>query len=192
MGGSEDEQMYDILGAMTKRNIRIIGLIGHIGAGKTSIATYLESKGCLRITLSDFLKEEATVRGLAPTRRNLQDLGDEFRRRHGGSFLAARAVQKALNAGSVQVVVDGLRNPDEVRALKDSGNALLLAVCRPYSSAPRFEQSAITREMSPSAPPWGQRVADSTSMADVVIVNSGDLEDLYARVDSLLLTEVPS
>ena len=75
--------------------MKIVGLVGHIGAGKTSIAKFLESTGYLRITLSDFLIQEARAREVAPTRVNLQHLGDELRRRNGGSVLFKRALEMA-------------------------------------------------------------------------------------------------
>jgi dephospho-CoA kinase len=170
--------------------MQIVGLVGHIGAGKTSIAKYLQSRGYLRVTLSDFLLEEAAARGLPPTRSNLQDLGDEVRQRKGGAVLAERALERAMTAGSRRVVIDGVRNPDEVRALKGTNGAVLVAVRRPDQSGGQAEQQAAERERNPNEPPWGQRVADSIPMADFVIENSGALEDLYAKVAALLAFEV--
>src|ERR1700682_2816262 len=79
--------------------MKIVGLVGHIGAGKTSIAKFLESTGYLRITLSDFLIQEARAREVAPTRVNLQHLGDELRRRNGGSVLFKRALDGQPSQG---------------------------------------------------------------------------------------------
>src|ERR1700694_230062 len=169
-----------------------VGLVGHIGAGKTSIAKYLESKGYMRVTLSDFLVEEARSRGLPASRKDLQDLGDELRQRNGGSFLVRRALEKASQAGTTRLVIDGLRNPDEVRALKETGNATLLGVSRPNRAGEDVDPPAADRERTPNEPPWGQRVADSMPLADLVVENAGALEDLYLQVSTLLLAEVGS
>jgi dephospho-CoA kinase len=165
----------------------LVGLIGHIGSGKTSIANYLEGRGFLRVTLSDFLMDEAKARGLTPTRKNLQDLGDELRRVKGGSVLVRRALEKAEHLGSTRLVIDGLRNPDEVRAVREVPNALLIGVTRShYVDDENTEVAAVRREKSNAEPAWGQRVSDSMKMATFVIDNSGSLDELYERVSSLL------
>ena len=172
--------------------MKIVGLVGHIGAGKTSIAKFLESTGYLRITLSDFLIQEARAREVAPTRVNLQHLGDELRRRNGGSVLFKRALKMANQVKADRVVIDGIRNPDEVRALKDEQGAILIGVTRSQWQGSTQDAAASSRERNPNEPAWGQRVAESISMADLMVENAGTLDELCLKVSDLLLRQAPT
>jgi dephospho-CoA kinase len=177
-------------GAAYERHIdetpQIIGLVGHIGSGKTSIATYLESLGYARVTLSEFLRREASRRGLEPGRQQLQDLGDELRRIQGGGVLVLAALRLISDHGWKRAVIDGIRNPDEVGALREAGRSTLIAVTRPQSIPTGEDVEALRREMDDAAPSWGQRVAASIALADVVIENNGTLEQLRRKVNALV------
>jgi len=160
--------------------MKVIGLVGYARAGKTSVARYLESRGFHRITLSDLLREEASRRGMQDDRPTLQRLGDELRQSRGGGYLIAIALSRAEAARAACVVIDGVRNPDEIAAIKAHPSAVILAVDRPGELA---KDAAALRERAPSEPPWGQRVAESLGHADITIRNDRGLEDLYAAVD---------
>ncbi len=58
----------------------VIGLTGSFGSGCTTAAKHLKDKGFLYYSLSGWIKKICKSRKLLPTRRNLQDIGDELRK----------------------------------------------------------------------------------------------------------------
>jgi SAM-dependent methyltransferase len=166
------------------RSKPIVGLVGHIGSGKTSAGSDLEARGYRRIALSDLLLEEATRRGLGHDRAQLQELGNQLRLELGESILVDRALVRYLGADpGAGMVIDGLRNPGEALAARAAGG-IVIGIVRPpgHGSSDEATQMALLRESDPDEPRWGQRVAEALRMADVIVDNKGSIEDLQAGV----------
>ncbi|MFZ5845338.1 MAG: AAA family ATPase [Patescibacteria group bacterium] len=180
----------------------IIGLVGLPGAGKTSVADYLEKKGFIRITLSDLIKEEAGKKGIQEfSREILQALGNKMRERYGPAVLARRAFAKIKKNGIKRAVIDGIRNTHEITFLKGRDHFILLGLTAPLrvryerlvaakgkdwtGSFRRFQQQE-TREESLGKKETGLRVKECLEKASYKIKNRGDLSDLYVAVDRLL------
>ncbi len=180
----------------------VIGLVGLPGAGKTTVATYLQNKGFTRVTLSDFIREEAgKVDPAYFTREILQDYGNKMRQDFGPDVLAQRALLKIQAAGG-SAVVDGIRNVHEVDFFKRAGNFILIAILADTHA--RFERlknrtdhpflgtyedflHLENREDALGQEDVGLRVQDCIARADYRIENVGSLEDLSAALDTILL-----
>lgn len=94
----------------------VIGVTGPFGAGRTEVSKHLAGRGFEVVRLSDVIRQEAAKRGQHdPKVEDLQDLGDELRREHGGGVLAERALEAA---SAPQVMLDGVKNPSEVEYLQ--------------------------------------------------------------------------
>ena len=71
----------------------IIGITGAFGSGKSSAADFFKQKGFTRVILSSFLEEEANERRVRNiTRKILQDIGNEWRKRYCKEVLAKKAI----------------------------------------------------------------------------------------------------
>lgn len=66
-----------------------MGLVGTLGAGKSTAVEYLISKGFEYIKLSDIIREKSNRKNL--DRANLQDIGNALRRKYGSGNLAKEA-----------------------------------------------------------------------------------------------------
>ena len=108
--------------------IKIIGITGPFGSGKTTAANFFVTKGYQRITLSSFLEEELKKTGVEITRKNLQDLGNLWREEKGSGILANKALGFIALNNIEKVVIDGIRNLGEVDEFKKSSNFVLLGV----------------------------------------------------------------
>jgi deoxycytidylate deaminase/uridine kinase len=105
----------------------VIGFTGAFGSGCTTAARRLrDERGYEVLTLSDVLKEEWKTRtgGDKPSRTDLQRLGDELRENEGGGVLVNRALTQfwKKHAGKlepVRLVIDGIRNVQEIKRLQD-------------------------------------------------------------------------
>lgn len=180
----------------------IIGLVGLPGAGKTSVADYLQKKGFIRITLSDLIKEEAQKKGIKEfSRETLQDLGNKMRRQYGSGVLAQRALKKVKTNGFSKVVIDGIRNIHEINFLKSQDHFVLVGLIAP--SRLRYQRlvNAKGREWTGSYPQFrrqeereerlggetiGLRVTECLQQAIEKINNQDSLDHLYSVIDRLL------
>ena len=116
----------------------IIGITGAFGSGKSTAASFFETKGFNKIVLSEFLEEEALRRGAEPTRKVLQDIGNEWREKFGSFVLSQKALEKVKEDNLENVVIDGIRNVLEIEFLKKNTNFTLIAIVSDKKN--RFER----------------------------------------------------
>nr|WP_231911778.1 AAA family ATPase [Candidatus Nitrosotalea okcheonensis] len=106
----------------------IICLTGMPGAGKTTIAEGLKSKGFDKITMGDAVREEATRRKIDPTGANLGKIMIELREKNGQGAVAELIKDVIQNSKSDVILVDGVRSLAEVNVLKKIGTVKVLAI----------------------------------------------------------------
>lgn len=176
----------------------IIGLTGKNGSGKGEVARFLTASGYEYHSLSDILRDELSSRGTAITREVLIAIGNELRAAHGAGVLAERTLGKL--GAETHAVVDSIRNPFEVEALRRRKNFFLLAV--DADPALRFaraknrnrEGEATTYEAflameareAQTADPTTQQLNRTAEMADAVVCNNGTIDDLHEQVRQVI------
>jgi dephospho-CoA kinase len=106
----------------------IVCLTGMPGAGKTTIAEALKSKGFDKTTMGDAVRAEAARRKIKPTGENLGKLMLELREKNGPGAVAELIKNEIINSKSDVVLVDGLRSLAEVEVLKKIGTVKILAI----------------------------------------------------------------
>jgi len=176
----------------------IIGLTGKNAAGKGEAAAFLKDKSFYYYSLSDAIREELESRGIPITRDNLIEMGNELRERFGPDILAQRIMKKIdPNRNSI---VDSIRNPAEIYALRSVGNFVLLNIDAPASV--RFERirnrkrendpqtleafAEKERAESRNLSAYKQSVEECQALADISIENDGDLEELHKKVAAVV------
>ena len=176
----------------------IIGLTGTNGAGKTVAAEHLQTNGFAYHSLSDEIRAELEREGCEATRENLIEAGNRLRADHGPAVLAERV--KARLRPDRNYVIDSIRNPHEVRALRSAGNFCLLHLDGPrevrYERArarggPRTPASldefmALEERETNSDDPTHQQLRACREMADENLMNGGTIEDLNGALDTLV------
>jgi len=179
----------------------IVGLTGSLASGKGVVSDFLKEKGFVYLSLSDELRELAKERKINLTRENLQNLGNELREQKGSGALAELIVNKIKNQQYRNVIVDGIRNPAEVKFIRNNlKNFFLLSV--DASPKIRFERmKERNRESDPKTwddfllvddrdkgigeADFGQAVAKCMGMADFILMNNGALEEAQKAVEEL-------
>lgn len=183
----------------------LIGLTGPNAGGKGEVARYLKTKDFGVYSLSDVIRDEVRSLGEEPSRDNLIQVGNEMRLRHGPAVLAQRILSK-IDDGT-NVVIDSIRNPAEVEALRGGGHFRLVLVHADPDI--RFERiQGRNRESDPktvdefealeakeaSGDVHCQNLTQVEELADHRLENNSSVEALHQAVDVLLLQllrEVP-
>ncbi len=179
----------------------IIGVVGGPATGKGEIAGLLQEHGFVSYSLSDALRARATALGLPHDRQILTDIANGLRARSGAGALALEAKAILEGAGHDRIVVESIRHPEEVRVLREEMDALILGVTMPLEKRFLLMQ-ARNRPGDPKT--WEEflRLVDSEEgghgkdtdiqigralkAANIVIDNSGTVEELRERVIELL------
>ena len=175
----------------------IIGLTGRIASGKGVLAKYLQKKGFSYLSLSQIVHEEARKRNIELTRKNLQDLGNELRIKHGPGILAKRII-KLIDDGNF--VIDGIRNHLEVLEFRNLKDFKLISLDAPKKL--RYKR-VLSRARESDPETWeefliiderdfgeeqeeGQQVCKCMELADIKLVsNYPDLTTFNKELDKL-------
>lgn len=178
------------------RKHKYIALVAPIGAGKTTLARYFESKGFELYKLSYAIYEEADRQKRDKSDRiTLQDIGDEMRKKLGYSALAKIALEKLEAAPRRRFVIDSIRNHHEVETLKKAlgKNLLVVAVTAPLDirykrvvkRKGQYKEQLISleefkkidaRDLGMGNKPNEQNVAKCIELADTIIKNESTIQ----------------
>ena len=175
--------------------LKLIGLTGTNGAGKGESARFFVDSGFAFFSLSDIIRRELEVRGLEENRDNLIRTGNELRETSGADVLARRVMALI----SDHSVIDSIRNPEEIAALREFPGFLLLALDAPVGvryertrKRGRNESSRTLEEFqAKEAEEWSdrktrQQLHACIRLADHVIQNDGTLDELRAQLEKFL------
>ncbi|MHB9154272.1 MAG: AAA family ATPase [Endomicrobiales bacterium] len=183
---------------MTTRRL-VIGLTGTYCSGKDTVADYLvKRKGYAHYSLSDELRAELRRRDIPPTRENLIKVGTDLRRAEGNAVLAKRVL--ASMKKNTGYVITSLRHPAEIAELRTHSRFYLINVDAPEKlrfarmrarrrrGDPRTFKRFVELEKKESQSKGpGQQLRKCGEQADITIINDArSLEELYARVDTVL------
>lgn len=192
--------------------LRFVGVTGLPGAGKGAFIELLEqeltNRGIISryYSLSDELREEARERQLEVTRPVLRTIANELRQQQGAGVLSARVVRKVRAdldavpaATQLVIIVDAIRNPEEVAELRKQLDErfLLVAVEAPLAllveriaERARFDEPEefvqkkeaarrmILGESGENEPAHGHNITQCIASADWHIDNSDSLAKL--------------
>jgi len=176
----------------------LIGLTGKYAAGKGTVAEVLKTRGFGYHSCSDVLREELAARGVTESREALLALGNELRRAGGPGELARRLTPRLTGGGDH--IVDSIRNPAEVEALRALEGFTLLSI--DASPEVRFERlrrrarigdpetfeafRALEQRELVSDDPTTQQLNATIALADHTLMNEGAVDELERAVRGLL------
>ena len=184
----------------------VIGLTGRNAAGKGEVAKYLQTKSFYYYSLSDAIREELRSRKMEVNRDSLIRMGNELRQAFGPAVLADRILRHVESDRNY--VIDSIRNPSEVAALKKTASNFKLirieaplrvrferTVARRRESDPMsFEDFVALEDREASGDATSQNLVQVEQLADEVLVNDGSVSELHPKIDTLvgrLLRDVP-
>ena len=178
----------------------LIGLTGRNASGKSTIVNWFTKKGLETSSCSDSIRAWLAEQNIEPTRDALIEGGRELRRK-GGAGILAEMLLEILDGKNA--VVDSIRTPGEVEALRKRDDFILIEVrantetrwkrlqSRARTGDPLDKETFLKQERAEAEAKddAGQALNATAELADLVILNDGtekelldDLEELYQKL----------
>lgn len=96
------------------KNVRLLGILGMPGSGKTLLSTLLGQAGLPVISLGRFVIDEVLRQGMEPSPQSEQEMRSALRKKNGPQVLAELAMaQVSTDVLDGLVVLDGVYSPHE-------------------------------------------------------------------------------
>lgn len=174
----------------------IIGLVGHIRSGKSSVAQYLCDRYNYSLASnSDLLRDIATNLGMKPNRDNLSKLGNSIFSVLGNETLARFRLS---HPEKYPIIIDGIRYKEEILLYAQEPSFKLVGINAPEhlrlerlnNLANQGKDSRLTRsefDRLQYARSESQ-VKDLLNFTNTVIINDKSMEDLFSQIDQLMVS----
>jgi dephospho-CoA kinase len=172
----------------------LIGLIGTIGAGKTTVSDYLVKKGFFRVVMGDLVREKTREKRMELTRENLQAVQKEYRGKFGEEYFIKETVKRLKDSGKEKLLIDGIRTPIDAEEAKKAG-AIIILVDAPARirferlKARKREGDAQTMQdfLEQEKAEWGLfRFNETLRYVNYKLENYGSIKELYKNTDELV------
>jgi len=175
--------------------MRIIAFVGMPASGKSEASAIAGNRNIPVVNMGDVVREETAKCGLPPTDNNIGGTGTKLRKDEGMDVIARRCVPKIRKLDSHIVVIDGIRNIDEINHFKEQfGNDfMLVAIHTPLElRLERVKNRGRSDDMNSIGEliqrderekSWG--LDKAIEMADVTIDNTASLEEFQSEIVKL-------
>lgn len=172
----------------------ILVLVGEKLSGKEVTARYLAKKyGFKQFRFSKILDDILLELGLPTSRINEFNLVGALRERFGGGVLAEAIKSKIIKTRAKKVVIDGMRHPAELEALKLMSGFKLVYITAPldirYQRALQRGEKAGESKFSLADFKSEEKLSTELYInkmgrrANFKLVNNADLKDLYNQIE---------
>jgi len=175
----------------------LVGLTGRNASGKTTVVQWFAGRGVRTVSCSDSIRAWLAEQGIEESREALIEGGRELRRR-GGSGILAEMLLEALGGGDA--VIDSIRTPGEVEALRARDDFILIEVtagadsrwaraqgrARPGDPADRATFVAQEESEEVASEEAGHALVATAEMADLILINEGTVDGLHEDLENLL------
>jgi len=177
--------------------MKIIAFTGMPASGKSEAVQLAKDKGIPVVRMGDLVWEETKRQGKKLDDKNVGDVANTMRKKHGMDIWARRTVEKIhVLKKTPMAVIDGVRNMEEIDYFKQTlgPDFLVVAIDAPDEvrrkravARGRTDDSKDLKDLEERDKReirWGLQkvIAD----ADIVIPNSGSLDEFKKRVATVL------
>ena len=173
--------------------MRVIGISGMPGSGKSIVSDMASEKGAIIVSMGDIIREEAEKRG-----ETTGETAVNLRKEHGQyivSELTIQKIKKLQNEGFEKIVVEGIRSHHEVEMFKESFNDFII-VSVFANPMIRFERlkKRMREDDCQDYDGFAERdfrelgfgLGNVISLSDRMVINESDLESFIEKIDEFL------
>ncbi len=171
---------------------------GMPGSGKSEAVKIAEKRGIPVLRMGELVWEEVSSRGMKIDDSNVGKIATEMREKYGMDIWARRTIEKI--GKEEKVVIDGVRNLEEIDAFKEKMDMIIIAI----HSSPSTRYKRLTERQRRDDPSimkkiierdrrelkWG--IGGVMAMADVIIINEGGLDEFRTKVERILKFYAPN
>jgi len=175
-----------------------LGIGGKNCAGKDTVAEYLIKKGFKYYSLSDEIREILNKEKIPITRENLIFYANEYRKKYGPDFFAKKVIQKIDKKNNAVIV--SIRNLAELQELKklpffyfiiiqaDPKIRFERMLKRSRESDPKTLEEFLKFELAEeNQNENAQQLSKIVKLGDFYIENNSTKDELYKKIDDVLL-----
>lgn len=178
--------------------MKVIGLVGTIGAGKDTVAGHLIKKYKYQsISTGDIIRKMVSEEGKEPNRENSQIFQKEKREKEGSDFFSRKVVEEIKKNQWEKAIFNGVRTPDDAKALKKEfgKNAVIILVdAEPHLRFERLKGRKRIGDPETFEEFQKQDKAEKElfnfdevlKYVNYTIKNEGTYEELHKKIDVLL------
>ena len=170
----------------------VVGISGHISAGKTTGAQMLESQHFAYSRFSMVIDDEIRAIGGHLDRKTRQAVGDEIHHVKGQRWLCEKVLEKV--AGRSLVVIDGLRFPEDHAFFTETfGSRFLHVHIQAATDVRRLRYEAIKQGMvlfdDADKQPVESKIHLLGELAHVIVTNDGPISELEEKLELAVKTK---
>lgn len=176
--------------------MRVVATTGMPGAGKGLAVEVADELGIEVIRMGDLVREETEDRGLPKEPASYGRVASELRDKEGKDAWAKRTVERIRETDAETILIDGVRNLEELAEFRRALGDDLLTVAILASPSTRYERLAkrgraedsedrevlLERDLRELA--YG--LGDVIAMSEVYIENEGDPDEARATLRAVL------
>lgn len=175
----------------------ILGLVGEIAAGKTTITNYLKKHHhAVSFKFSDMLRDILDRVYVEKTRGNLQELSTFLRSTYSEDLMSQVIAKDVAGAKEEFLIVEGIRRPTDVTYLKDVPGFHLIAIeadaklrfkrLTSRSENPDDQSKTWEQFQKDARAESEQKIAEIAAQAEFTINNNGSLQETIDQVEAIV------
>jgi dephospho-CoA kinase len=179
--------------------MRVVATTGMPGSGKSLAIEVAEELGFAMVSMGDLVREETRERGLPADPESFGKVASEKREQQGPGAWAKPTADRVRELDAEGVLIDGLRNLEELEILREELETDVLVVALLASPATRYERLK-KRDRAEDADnedelhardlrELGYGLGDVVAMADIYVDNERDPAETKATLRGVLGAE---
>jgi dephospho-CoA kinase len=176
--------------------LKIIAFTGMPFSGKSEAVKIAKEKKIPIIRMGDIVWEEIKKMGLTLNEKNVGEIANNMRKKHGMDIWAIKTIERIKNIKNTDIlVIDGIRNLEEIETFKRNLGDDFLLVAIQVTDELRYQRAmnrnrkddskdlAIIKERDNREISWGLNIVIAS--ADVIISNEGSLLELHNKIKQI-------
>lgn len=175
----------------------IIGLVGEMASGKSTVTQYLKEKhDAVTFRFSDALRDMLNRLHIENSRSNLQILSTVLRQNFSEDILSKVLATDAQASEHPFIITEGVRRPTDITFLRELPGFHLISL--QADERRRYERLIARREnIDDQHKTWGQfqaegrqeseqKIKEVATEAEFVVDNNGTKEELFKQIDDIV------